>query len=203
MILFFITLLLPVLQESIPDGPFQYPGSRPREIIVVDPDASPLLDRAYENLPIGEGFSEEQIVEAVFYYVREELFDLNLCNPWDVRRLIWSLHPDETEPEMALDVFLENKTGLCRHLALTSTYLIDRLIKEGRLQGEVYLIRENCPMGRHAWTLFISNAGAWHLDSLWGVLENGKTSAGFSRLCDNYGKRIMYEQEKKWQTAAP
>lgn len=196
-----IIYLLPILQESIPDGPFQYSGAHPREIIVVDPEASPLLDAAYDKLLtyLKEDFSEEQIIELVFLYVREVLFNLNLCNEREVRALIYTLHPDEAEPEIPLETFLKYKTGLCRHIALTSTCLLNRLIKDDWLQGDAFLIRENCPSGRHAWTLFLSEEGAWHLDSLWGVLENGKTSAGFSRLCDNYGKRIMYEQKKRWE----
>jgi len=187
--------------ESIPEGSFLYPGSKPREVISVDPARSPYLSRAYEKFEITEDLSEEQILNCLLHYVREELFDLNLCNKWDLINLIHTLYPDETEPEIPLDEFLKHKTGLCRHLALTTTYLIDRLIKDGWLQGNAYLIRENCPTGRHAWTLYLSEEGAWHLDSLWGVLENGKTSAGFSNLCDNYGKRNMYEQKKRWEIA--
>ncbi|MBS0629030.1 MAG: hypothetical protein JSS30_02255 [Verrucomicrobia bacterium] len=205
LILSTIFFLMPILQESIPDGPFQYPGSAPREIILVDPEFSPLMDKAFADLSkhLDRSFSEEKIIELVFLYVREVLFDLNLCNEQQVRTLIHSIHPNEKEPEMALEIFLEHKTGLCRHIALTSSCLINRLIKDRWLHGEVFLIRENCPRGRHAWTLFLSKDGAWHLDSLWGVLENGKTSAGFSRLCDNYGKRIMNEQKKKWEKTTP
>jgi len=245
LILSALLFLTPIIDEAIPEGPFRYPGSRPREVIIVDPENSPRLDQAYRalegrieglyrnNLKNGEfgkeaaqilgsgasedskfwpkptkpktdssgcfGITEEQILETVFWYVREELFDLSLCNERLVQLFIHSLYPDETEPEIPLETFLEHKIGVCRHIALATTCLVDRLVKEGWLEGEALLIRANCPTGRHAWTLFLSEEGAWHLDSLWGIFENGKTGAGLSKLCDNYGKRIMNEQKKRWE----
>ena len=198
-----LLFLTPIIDEAIPQGPFIYPGSRPREVIVVDPEKSPLLDQAYRDLEqrLSEKFSEEQILETVFLYVRDELFDLRLCKERLVQQFIYSLYPDEAEPEIPLETFLEYKIGVCRHTALATTCLVDRLVKEGWLQGKALLIRSNCPAGRHAWTLFLSEEGAWHLDSLWGIFENGKTGAGLSQLCDNYGKRIMNEQKKRWETS--
>lgn len=200
LILSALLFLTPIIDEAIPEGPFRYPGSRPREVIMVDPENSPRLDQAYRELEQRiEGLTEEQILETVFWYVREELFDLSLCNERLVQLFIHSLYPDETEPEISLETFLEYKIGVCRHTALATTCLVDRLVKEGWLDGEALLIRANCPTGRHAWTLFLSEEGAWHLDSLWGIFENGKTGAGLSKLCDNYGKRIMNEQKKRWE----
>lgn len=200
LILSALLFLTPIIDEAIPEGPFRYPGSRPREVIMVDPENSPRLDQAYRELEQRlEGLTEEQILETVFWYVREELFDLSLCNERLVQLFIHSLYPDETEPEISLETFLEYKIGVCRHTALATTCLVDRLVKEGWIDGEALLIRANCPTGRHAWTLFLSEEGAWHLDSLWGIFENGKTGAGLSKLCDNYGKRIMNEQKKRWE----
>lgn len=203
LILSAIFFLHPIIQESIPEGTFAYPGAGPREVILVDPDQSPLLEKAYLDIKaeLKAGMTEEQILKTTCHYLREELFDLNRCNERVVAALIQTLHPNESEPEISLETFLEHKTGVCRHIALTSTYLVNRLIKEGFLNGEAFLIRENCSIGRHAWTLYVSSEGAWHLDSLWGVLENGKTSAGFSQLCNKYGKRTMNDQKKRWETA--
>lgn len=200
LILSALLFLTPIIDEAIPEGPFRYPGTHPREVIVVDPENSPLLDQAYGKLEKRiEGLTEEQILETIFWYVRDELFDLRLCKEKLVQQFIYSLHPEETEPEIPLETFLEYKIGVCRHIALATTCLVNRLVKEGWLEGEALLIRANCPSGRHAWTLFLSEEGAWHLDSLWGIFENGKTNAGFSKLCDNYGKRIMNEQNKRWE----
>lgn len=203
LILSAIFFLHPIIQESIPEGTFTYPGFHPREIILVEPERSPLLEKAYHEIEskLKETSSEQEILEITSRYVREVLFDLNFCNERKVSSLIQTLYPDESEPEISIETFLEQKTGVCRHIALTSTYLVNRLIKAGWLKGEALLIRENCPTGRHAWTLFLSNDGAWHLDSLWGVLENGKNSAGFSELCNKYGKRTMNDQKKRWETA--
>lgn len=190
-----IFFLAPIIQEAIPDGPFFYRGAHPREVILLDPADSPLLEAAYWDLveQLSSSFSEVQILQVTSLYIREKLFDLTLCNEQSVRRLLEALYPDEKEPEVSLETFLEHKTGVCRHIALTSTYLVDRLIKEGWLQGEARLVRADCIMGRHAWTLFTSPEGSWHLDCLWDVLENGKTGAGFSRLCQKYGRKTINE----------
>lgn len=197
-------LLLPAIEEQIPEGAFVYPGAGPREVILVDPEHSPLLEKAFVGLKeqLCDDFSEYQILQTTCLYIREEIFNLDDCNEWSVQKLIQSLYPDEKEPQISLEAFLEQKTGVCRHIALTATYLIHRLIKEGWLEAEALLIRANSPYGRHAWTLVLTEAGAWHLDCLWQILENGKTSAGFSKLCHNYGKRTMDEQKKHWENRA-
>jgi len=193
--IFFLLLSLsfPAVEETIPEGPFSYPGQSPREIIIVNPNEAPILEGATQDLLVQV---EEEILHKTLAFVREELFDLDLCD----EDKLWSFI-EETGlfPEIPLDVFLDAKIGVCRHFALTATYLIEQLIREGVLKGEVFLIREDTPFGRHAWTLFLSEQGAWHIDAYWGVLENGKTDAGFSKLCHKYGRRVMESQKKRYE----
>jgi|GEM_PF-3150162 len=195
MTLFFSLLLLffPPIEEVIPEGPFSYPGKSSREVIIVDPNHAPLLDRATQSLLQQV---EKDILQKTLCYVKEELFDLDLCD----EDTLWNFIAEtEMFPEIPLDVFLDAKIGVCRHFALTATYLIEQLIRKGVLKGEVFLIREDTPFGRHAWTLFLSEHSAWHLDAYWGVLENGKTDAGFSKLCHKYGMRVMQKQKLRWE----
>jgi len=195
MTLFFSLLLLffPPIEEVIPEGPFSYPGKSSREVIIVDPNHAPLLEEATQTL-----FQqvEKDILNNVISLIQEELFDLELSNEIELWEL---LGKQETFPEVSLEVFLDAKIGVCRHFALTASYLIEQLIREGVLKGEVFLIREDTPFGRHAWTLFLSEHSAWHLDAYWGVLENGKTDAGFSKLCHKYGMRVMQKQKLRWE----
>ncbi|NGX60388.1 MAG: hypothetical protein KR126chlam3_01561, partial [Chlamydiae bacterium] len=86
------------------------------------------------------------------------------------------------------------------HIALTTTYLLDALIEKKKLKGELFFIREQTPFGRHAWTLLLTETAAWHIDAYWGIIENGKTDAGFARLCQKYGKRVMERQKLRWQS---
>ncbi|MDN3506289.1 MAG: hypothetical protein P0S96_03570 [Simkaniaceae bacterium] len=191
LLLFFLlfSYIFPPIEETIPEGPFSYPGKSPREVILVDPNRAPLLNQATQTLLQK---TEEEILKTVICYVQEELFDLENSNETELWDLIGK---QESFPDVSLEIFLDAKTGVCRHYALTTTYLIQQLINEGILKGEIFLIREEIPQGRHAWTLFLSEHGAWHLDAYWGVLENGKTDAGFSKLCHKYSKRVMERYE--------
>jgi hypothetical protein len=178
-----LTYLFPPIDRAIPEGAFTYPGKSPREVIVVDLENSPLLERACKDV---EASVEREILASVLRLVRNDLFDLKRCD----ENALWNFMLDQPSfPNIALDVFLKAKRGVCRHFALVTTYLVEHLIRKGKLKGEAFLIREDTPMGRHAWTLFLSEHGAWHLDAYWNVLENGKTDAGFSALCHKYGKR--------------
>ncbi|NGX37577.1 MAG: hypothetical protein K1000chlam2_00733 [Chlamydiae bacterium] len=194
-----VLLTFPAIADTIPDGPFSYPGLYSREVIVVDPENSPLLENAYLDLKsqLHETFTEKDILQTTLLYVRENLFDLELCTDQNVIRFL--LQFMDKGPEIPLETFLEKKIGVCRHLALTTTYLLERLTKDRLLDGKAYLIREQIPSGRHGWTLFLSQSGAWHLDSYWEILENGKTDAGFFHLCQKYGKRTMERQQLRWQ----
>ena len=189
------------LAETIPDGPFSYPGLHPREVIVVDPEHSPLLQKAYLELKsqLRESFSQRDILQTTFLYVRENLFDIEICTEQNIAQFI-NQFPTK-EPEIPLDVFLEKKIGVCRHFALVTTYLLEQLTKENLLEGQAYLIREQIPSGRHGWTLFISRSGAWHIDPYWEIFENGKTDAGYFHLCQKYGKRTMEKQQLRWLNA--
>ena len=186
--------------ETIPEGPFCYEGQQPREIITVDPIASPLLNEGYQKLlgQIGAEDSEEEILRKVGHFVCNTLFSLDLCTEENTKQLIESVAPLAKEPEISIETFIDAQTGVCRHLALASTYLTNRLIDEGLLKGTCFLIRDQTHGGRHAWTLYLSGTGAWHLYPLWGFLENGKTEEGFIHLCQRYGKRTMERQKKRW-----
>jgi len=201
-----MNLLLPLfflfcpIKETIPDGSFCYKGLHPREIIILDRDNSPILENSYQDLLgiLEKNTSEKELLLHVLLFVRETLFDPSLCSMESVAALISSHYPGELEPEISLEFFLKNRIGVCRHSALTSAYFLHRLSKDGYLEGTTFLIRDDIPGGRHAWTLFLSEEGAWHLDTYWGFLENGKTREGFQHLSQYYGRHIMLEQKKRW-----
>lgn len=188
----------PKIDQAIPEGPFSYPGQSIREVITVDPDNSPLLQQACTKL---KEQLEGDILLKTLLFVQENLFDDTRCTNENLSHLIQNFGGGQLEPDIPLEVFLEEKTGVCRHIALTTTYLINDLIREGLLSGNVYLIREQTPFGRHAWTLFLTDNAAWHLDPYWGLLEDGKTRAGFSHLCKKYGKKTMEQQKVWWENA--
>lgn len=200
---FFLSLLLawnfPEIVEAIPEGPFCYPGKNPREVICVIPKQSPLLEIAVNALitRLHNGMSEQEILSITMQFIKDELFSSDNCNETALQQLIASF--EGNEPEISLEVFLREKTGICRHIALTATYLLDQLSKKNILNGTAFLIREDTPFGRHAWTLFLSKTSSWHLDVCWGILENGKTKKGYTVLSRYYGKEVMIKQKQKWE----
>lgn len=185
------------IDEGIPEGPFCYPGKHKREVITFDPQSAPLFEQAYQTLKnrlIGLTSEQEILLETVDF-VQRDLFDLPECTNQNVIQLI--LH--EGMGEIPLETFLREKKGVCRHLALTVTLLVDSLVRDGTLSGKALLIREDLLWGRHAWTLYLSESGAWHLDAFYGIMENGKTRAGFSLLCQKYGCDAMMRQQARWE----
>lgn len=193
----FLSLCSVLLHENIPSEPFRYEGKTRRESITFDPKGAPLFDRHYLALKKElKGIDQEdELLLLTLDYVQRQIFDLPHCSETNVETLIASYG----QREIPLDFFLAEKKGVCRHIALCVTLLLDRLIQDQFLTGECFLIRDELPWGRHAWTLFLSKEGAWHLDGYYGVLENGKTRAGFSKLCHKYGKEVIERQKERWQ----
>lgn len=193
----FLLFSLSEIEETIPNAPFVYPGKHPREVILFDPPNSPRLQEAKSQFfeKLRPSFSEAEILVTLIDFIRDEVFDLTKCD----NKILSNLLGDTSkEPEIPIDYFIEQRIGVCRHIALVTTYFVDQLIKENMLSGEVFFIRENLPYGRHAWTLLLTETGAWHIDAYWGSLENAKTDAGFLNLCRKYGKRVMDTQKLRW-----
>lgn len=186
----------PEIDEKIPAGPFCYSGATKREVIVVDPEHSPLLKKACEDLQ--NAITGDAILQT-YTFVGDHLFDINSQTGEKVHQLIRNFGDENCE--IPLDAFLEEKSGVCRHIALTTTFLLQTLIDQNILEGEVFLIRDMTPFGRHAWTLLLTKDAAWHLDPFWEILEDGKTGAGFSHLCKKYGERTMQRQKARWEDA--
>lgn len=199
---FFLVFLflysLPAIKEIIPEGPFCYPGESPREIIMIDPENSPILNKACDKIlsEIAPEMSEKEILATTLKYLKNHLYHFEDCNEQALSTLLSSY--EDTSPEIPLEAFLREKKGVCRHIALTTTYLLDQFIKKDLLQGKVFLIRDNLAQGRHAWTLFLNEKCAWHIDAFWEVIEDGKTEKGFATLCQKYGKEVMQKQKKRW-----
>lgn len=193
----FLLFSFPEIEESIPNTPFAYPGKNPREVILFDPENSPRLQAAKNQFfeKLNPSFSEAETLVALIDFIRDEMFDLTKS---ELKKLNSLLGDTSKQPEIPIDFFIEHRIGVCRHMALITTYFVDQLIKENLLSGDAFFIRENLPYGRHAWTLLLTETGAWHIDAYWGSLENGKTDVGFLNLCKKYGKKVMDAQKLRW-----
>lgn len=189
-----IFFLVSLLNETLPKGPVAYVGKGPREIILLDPDNSPLLKQAVDSfiMQLPKHIPEEEIINELVHYIAYELFDPSLCNEDFVFSFI------SEKKEMPLEAFIEAKAGICRHIALTTVYFLEKCVEKDVLDGKAFLIREDIPSGRHGWALFLTKNSAWHIDAYWGFAIDGKNSSGFKRLCQKYGKRVMDKQKTRW-----
>ena len=205
-------------------------GSSTREVILLDPKNSPALEAKYEilrqqldtlarsqNVPL----APEQVLKHIMTFVRVNVFpscrDHDLVENTD--KLVNKARVDKkhelTEnrdnpglpiPLMPIDDFINAGLGVCRHHALVTAYLMDRLTKEpvGKpyLEGTIQHMRDNVPGGAHVWTTFIPRANPnqlpqkWHLDTLWGTVENFATPEGFASLKRSYGDAIDRQQNR-------
>lgn len=151
-------------------------GSHPlqREIILLDPNNSPLLQSHYTNWIL----NGERNFPSLITHIRG-LFESTEYMTYD--RFV------------PLDHFLAAKKGVCRHVALTTAYFLTRLIEEHHLApGKAYYIRDLIPYGGHAWNLYITEKGElWHIDALWNVIKNPADPTDYQELVRLYGKSAI------------
>jgi hypothetical protein len=179
--------------EHLSTKPVICVGSYPlgRELFYFDPTNSPLLEAHATTLIslIPENASTLHKLDCVLDYIRATIFELKTCHEGAVKKFI------QRRKLISIEEFIQNKIGVCRHLAFVSTYLLDQLIEHHLLSGKVHYIRDIIPQGGHAWSLFIDFTGKmWHLDPLWNVIQSLSDPAEFEILCDLYGQAAMERQ---------
>jgi len=82
---------------------------------------------------------------------------------------------DRSYPVIALDDYVKEGLGICKHMSMAAAYFLDRLSKEtpAALRGVVQYIRDNIQSqdgqsGGHVWVTFATAKGdLWHLDPRW------------------------------------
>lgn len=199
-------------------------SSTGREIVTLDPANSPLLNQHYEALEQlileasqkkGATLSPQEMLILVNTHVREEIFPT--CNDPNLERQVDAFVNSKREtqdkvetrgrdkkeiPVIPIDDFIAAKTGVCRHHAMVTAYLLDRLTKEhgGKEvpKGTVRHVRDNLDAGgAHVWVNFICDAGKFHLDTLWNVVTPFNQPGEQRRLQRMYGQNVMANQERR------
>lgn len=56
--------------------------------------------------------------------------------------------------KVALNTFMQNKSGICRHRALLAGYLMEQLVKDRIIQGRISVDRNTTAQGGHAWVRY-------------------------------------------------
>ena len=169
-------------------------GSIPRrEILLLDPHNSPLLNGHFEALKLEVleiqkrvgALYPDQVLRLVKLHLRSRIFhgssDQQLrkvdkifreaLQDSTVVKVAHDKFPGEMIPAISIEKFIADGAGVCRHTSLAACYLLDRLTKEPfakpLLEGSVQHIRDNIPLGGHSWAVFIPRAKPHEAPQRW------------------------------------
>jgi len=131
-----------------------YLGAGQREAIVVDDSKSIYLDRIYRDF-----MAETADIQKTFHFragILGFIYDkVREVMPADQELAERIAGPYQKDNKLSLDVFIAGKAGVCRHQALLTGYLLERLIKEGYIGGKVSVDRNSIRgVGGHAWVRY-------------------------------------------------
>lgn len=219
-------------QFGLSTGQFVSSGSfSSRELVLVDFEQSPhlqehynelvsLLESAKKNGTLNPSTEVSTLLQIIKTYVRTEIFPT--CNNPSLENETEQAieeyrtnHPDsrlmlkdekDSVSVVPIDYFVEKKLGVCRHHALVTALLIDRLISEhgdslipnGVVQHVRDIIKTDNEAFAHVWlTLVESNGTKWHIDTLWDMVEDLSDSTGVDNLKKIYGPTAIDNQLAK------
>lgn len=158
-----------IIGRDTPINEGVYVGSGAREAIVVDDARYPAeLVGAYRDLRSRMAVEQrkpESLRKSTFqliYDIAKENLGGNLGEREIENRLgnmlqrytgsFRGVSQKGEDTKVALNVFMKEKVGVCRHRALLAGYLLERLVKDNVLRGKVSIDRNTIPArGGHAW----------------------------------------------------
>ncbi len=148
----------PIIGKDMPVEGGVYLGAGAREAIVVDEKYGELVriyKRVREELEkeSGKGALSGRIFRKVFDIVKEEL-------PFDQKKVDGEVAQFNGDTKVALDHFIQKKAGVCRHQALLTAYLFQKLKQDGIVQGSASIDRNAVSgKGGHAWVRYTNRVG--------------------------------------------
>ncbi len=137
-----------------------YLGGSEREAVVADGKKDPAIEEVYQELKrrrmqaqTQRGVSfKEGLLEEVWRLVRQVM----PYNEQKVQNIVESLPKPDTK--IYLSAFIGG--GVCRHQALLTAYLLERLSEEKLVGGKVSVDRNYVPgKGGHAWVRYENSVG--------------------------------------------
>jgi len=167
----------PIISRDSPIDGGVYLGKNMREAIVVDSVKFPRINQLYELAKFKSSdyntFSGQRevnkfkILRSVHNLAREVMPPENSDK---VDELIEGFGGFNNQ-KVALDVFLNNHLGKCRHYALTNAVLLEKFKKDNFLSGTVSVDRNSLILGGHAWCRYTNSEGrVYVLDGMNGFL---------------------------------
>lgn len=176
-------------------------SSTHREIILLDPENSPILMAKYARLKEllsdrkAEGeMTESDILEFVKNFVMINIFhgDPDTLDSLLKEKEIKPTLIEGTTPFIPIDQFIDKGVGVCRHHSMVMAFLLDKLTKDPPdqplLSGAVQYMRSNVEGGgAHAWVTYVNQNQKFHLDSLWNVFSEFSEVSERMKLAKEYG----------------
>ncbi|MFH1229742.1 MAG: hypothetical protein V1678_04950 [Candidatus Aenigmatarchaeota archaeon] len=141
-----------------------YLGEVPREAIVVDFDRSPVLMNLYktakDRATEGGIIRKDKVLNSVFATVKEALPNQNI----EGVKSIVKRYNIENDGKISLEIFIDEKTGVCRHSALSCAGTLEMFKKEGYIKGKPSVDRNYASLpsgleGGHAWCRYENTIG--------------------------------------------
>lgn len=198
-------------------------SSATREVVLLNPDKSPLLNKHFERLvqkliklEKNHGpLNEETKLFVILRYIRKNIFpackDDNIVektNEFVKKTPMKQRVPVKKYqvPIIPIDAFIQANVGVCRHHGMVAAYLIDKLCKnpadKPMLNGIVQHMRDNIKReGAHVWITYVNGTNKFHLDTLWGVLTDFSKSDNIEKLKQAYGNAAITNQIRRTEKA--
>ncbi len=152
-------------RDSTIDGGV-YEGAYGGEAIVVDTEKYPAINAAYEQvlrkITSPEGMVDKNLaLGAVFAHVRDHMrYDKNT-----VEQIFQRTGKGIDGSKIALDAYIANGAGVCRHQALFAGALLEKLTRDGILSGKASVDRNmikrdvDDKYDGHAWVRYTNSRG--------------------------------------------
>jgi len=181
----------PIIGSDRPINGGVYLGAEVREAIVVDDKKDLLLDRIYQELLQRRAQAKEEKGETFKEGILEEVWELvNEVMPYD-EAAVERVCSDLPEPDTKIQLSEFIGGGVCRHQALLTAYLLERLGKEQLVGGYVSVDRNYVPeKGGHAWARYENSGGVVY------ILDSAQGYLGTLGDIPETGDRWFYEREE-------
>lgn len=147
-----------VIGRDAPVNRSVYLSSDSSIAIVVDDEKFPSeLNAVYQEFQLESKPGSGSLLEIASKVVAGKLGHFQTPNGEqeveDLERQIRMIRREE-DPVVPLNLFVKKGMGVCKHRALLVGYLLERMVKEGKLKGRISVDRNTTDDGGHAWVRY-------------------------------------------------
>lgn len=194
-------------------------SSKSREMILFDPENSPLLQKRYAYFSQAlqrymkdkkiDKLTPEQMIMFTTAFMQKVVFPVSKNLVEQVDMMVENCKKDafiaksNDQPCIPIDKFLEEKQGVCRHHSLVAAYFMDRFMKHHSdkcaFSGKLQVMRDNLDRGgAHAWlTLICDDGSTFAIDTLNNISGNLNDYNFQQKYKKSFGFKPLNHQKKK------